>query len=344
MRRLQIFLSLTLAVITVQSKGQDAQLSQFYNAPLYINPAFTGSIELSRVGFNQRIQWPTLAQTIETSSVYYDNHFANTPHGIGVIATRTRESIARLKYTYVGLQYAYRLDLNENWVFQLGTEARYFQKDADFEELLFSDQIDLSTGNINNVSQEFISGQYLVSGFDLAVGGVLFSNSSWLGASVFHLTEPDDSFLGNDESRIPRYISIHAGHKFYLKKGKRRNTLSYSFQERSISMAANYKSQGPFTQVDVGMQTYLEPIYFGLWYRGIPLSSSGSVNRNEAVIMLFGFQLREGLNVGYSYDFTVSELRGASGGSHEISISLLFGDIRRLRKRVKLPCFVVPYG
>lgn len=344
MMRRGILVFWIIGIFSFRLIAQDAQLSQFYNAPLYINPAFTGSIELSRVGFNQRIQWPTLAQTIETSSVYYDNHFANTPHGIGVIATRTRESIAKLKYTYIGLQYAYRLDLNKKWVFQLGTEARYFQKDADFEELLFSDQIDLSTGNINNVSQEFVAGQYLVSGFDLAVGGVLFSNSSWLGASVFHLTEPDDSFLGNGESKIPRFISVHAGHKIFLKQGRRRKTLSYSFQERSISFAANYKTQGPYAQMDIGVQTYLEPIYAGVWYRGIPTSSEGTVNRNAALILLAGFQLREGLNVGYSYDITVSELRGATGGSHEISISLLFGDIRRLRKRVRLPCFKVPYG
>ncbi|WP_420388273.1 type IX secretion system membrane protein PorP/SprF [Roseivirga sp.] len=324
-------------------RAQDAQLTQFYNAPLYINPAFTGSIELSRVGFNQRIQWPTLAQTVETSSAYYDNHFANTPHGIGLIAVRTRESVAKLRYTYLGAQYSSRLELNDSWVFQLGTEVRWFQKDADFEELLFSDQIDLAAGTIAPTSAEFIQGQYQKSGFDLAVGGVLFSNSLWIGLSVFHLLEPDDSFAG-EESNIPRFFSLHAGQKFYLKKGRRRNTLSYSFQERSISFAANYKSQGPFSQLDVGMQTYLEPFYAGVWYRGIPIQSVGSINKSESVIILAGVQLREGVNIGYSYDITVSELRGASGGSHEISISLLFGDIRRLRKHVKLPCFYVPYG
>lgn len=339
----KIYLFITSVLMSVLAMAQDAQLTQFYNAPLYINPAFAGSIELSRVGFNQRIQWPTLAQTIETSSVYFDNHFANTPHGIGLIALRTRESIAKLRYTYFGGQYSYRLDLNDSWVFQLGTEARFFQKDADFEELVFSDQIDLSTGTIAGNSADFVHGQYQKSGFDLAIGGVLYSGSTWIGMSVYHLLEPDDSFAGGD-SQIPRFFSVHAGQKIYLKKGRRRNTLSYAFQERSLSFAVNYKSQGPFTQLDAGIQTYLEPLYAGLWYRGIPLKSEGSVNQSESVIILAGVQLREGLNIGYSYDITVSDLRGASGGSHEISISLLFGDLRRLRKRIKLPCFYVPYG
>ncbi|NVK83638.1 MAG: PorP/SprF family type IX secretion system membrane protein [Cytophagia bacterium] len=341
-RKSIIYLFLLLSILT-KAQAQDAQLTQFYNAPLYMNPAFAGSIELSRVGFNQRIQWPTLAQTVETSSAYYDNHFANTPHGIGIIATRTRESVAKLRYTYIAGQYSSRLELNDSWVFQLGVEGRWFQKDADFEELLFSDQIDLANGIIASTSADFIQGQYQKSGFDMGLGGVLFSGSTWIGMSIFHLLEPDDSF-GGGESKIPRFFTVHAGQKFYLKKGRRRNTLSYSFQERSVSLAANYKSQGPFSQLDVGVQTYLEPFYGGVWYRGIPIQSVGSINKSESVIILAGVQLREGVNIGYSYDITVSDLRGASGGSHEISISLLFGDIRRLRKHVKLPCFYVPYG
>lgn len=338
-----VIVVLLLSMLSNVVLGQDAQLTQFYNAPLYINPAFAGSIELSRVGFNQRIQWPTLSQTIETSSAYFDNHFNNTPHGFGLLVVKTRESLAKLSNSYIAGQYSYRLELNDNWVFQLGGEARYFQKDADFEELLFSDQIDLSSGVIADVSADFVGGQYRVGGLDLAAGGVLFSESSWLGASVYHLTEPDDSFDGNS-SKIPRFYSVHAGYKLNLKNGKRRKTLAYTFQERSISFAANYKQQGPFAQMDLGVQSYLEPLYFGVWYRGIPLKSLGSVNKNESIILLTGVQLREGVNLGYSYDYTVSELRGATGGSHEISISLLFGDRRRLKKHVRLPCFYLPYG
>jgi type IX secretion system PorP/SprF family membrane protein len=342
MMRKLFFITIILLVTQNFVLSQDAQLTQFYNAPLYINPAYAGSIELSRVGFNQRIQWPTLSQTIETSSAYFDNHFNNTPHGIGFLVVKNQESLAKLSYTYVALQYSYRLEINDNWVFQLGTEGRFFQKDADFEELLFSDQIDLSSGVIADVSADFVSGQYRVGGLDLAAGGVLFSNSSWLGASVYHLTEPDDSFDGNS-SKIPRFYSLHGGYKFNLKNGKRRKTLAYAFQERSISLAANYKQQSVFSQLDFGIQSYLEPVYFGLWYRGLPLNKLGSVNKSESIIFLMGVQLEEGINIGYSYDFTVSELRGASGGSHEISISLLFGDMRRLKKHVKLPCFYMPY-
>jgi len=341
MRRLFFIVSLSIVALNFVL-SQDAQLTQFYNAPLYLNPAYAGSIELSRVGFNQRIQWPTLSQTIETSSAYFDNHFNNTPHGVGFLVVKNRESLAQLTSTFLALQYSYRLELNENLVFQLGTEGRFFQKDADYEELIYSDQIDLSSGVIADISADFVSGQYRVGGLDLAAGGVLFSNAAWLGGAVYHITEPDDSFDGNS-SKISRFYSFHGGYKFNLKNGKRRKTLAYSFQERSVTLAANYKQQGVFTQLDFGVQSYLEPIYFGLWYRGLPINKLGSVNQSESVIVLVGVQLEEGINIGYSYDFTVSELRGASGGSHEISISLLFGDMRRLKKHVKLPCFYMPF-
>ena len=40
--------------------AQDPQFSQFYAAPLYLNPAFAGSSELARVGINYRNQWPAM--------------------------------------------------------------------------------------------------------------------------------------------------------------------------------------------------------------------------------------------------------------------------------------------
>ncbi len=334
-------ISLVVCLLSHGTMGQDAQFSQFYAAPLYLNPAFAGSIEMSRFGFNQRIQWPALAQTIKTSSAYIDHAIQGTAHGFGAIAVRHEESIAKLSYTYVGLQYSHMLELSGDWVFRMGVEGRVFQKDADFEELVFSNQIDIVSGTVSGSSGEFFEGQWQRRGFDLGAGGLLFSNNSWIGASVYHLTQPDDSFVDND-SKIPRFISFHAGHKFFLKQGGRLSRLEYSFQERSVTLAANYKTQGPFAQMDIGFQTFLEPIYAGIWYRGIPAGAVGTINRDESVILLAGIQLRSGLNIGYSYDITVSELRGSTGGSHEISISMLFGNSLKRRRGTKLPCFYTP--
>ena len=57
------FSTIILVVVMLVSgvvKGQDPQFSQFYAAQLYLNPAFTGSTQISRAGINYRNQWPAI--------------------------------------------------------------------------------------------------------------------------------------------------------------------------------------------------------------------------------------------------------------------------------------------
>ncbi len=60
--------------------------------------------------------------------------------------------------------------------------------------------------------------------------------------------------------------------------------------------------------------------------------------------MLIGFTKRgpeDAFNIGYSYDYTVSNLGSASGGAHEISLSYIWStrDPRRPPKNVmQIPC------
>ncbi|MFM8742085.1 MAG: type IX secretion system membrane protein PorP/SprF, partial [Cytophagales bacterium] len=43
-----------MLVATISVDAQDPQFSQFYAAPLYLNPAFAGSTNQNRVGINYR--------------------------------------------------------------------------------------------------------------------------------------------------------------------------------------------------------------------------------------------------------------------------------------------------
>jgi len=47
------------------------------------------------------------------------------------------------------------------------------------------------------------------------------------------------------------------------------------------------------------------------------------------------------MRLGYSYDYTVSELSGASGGAHEVSLTVQLAcrDKRKKLKAIKCPKF-----
>jgi hypothetical protein len=67
-----------------------------------------------------------------------------------------------------------------------------------------------------------------------------------------------------------------------------------------------------------------DPIVFGLWYRGIPVSKNAENSPSQdAVVIILGFQFNR-LEVVYSYDFTVSKLGPVSGGAHELALKYRF--------------------
>jgi hypothetical protein len=110
---------------------------------------------------------------------------------------------------------------------------------------------------------------------------------------------------------------------------------------KELTLAFNYKNQGPFSQLDMGAQVNIQPLVFGVWYRGIPVAQKEQPNQ-ESIIALLGISLGGGLDVGYSHDFTLSSLGNANtGGAHEISLrySFLAGSSKGRGKTSSMPCF-----
>lgn len=328
--------------ISPNTKAQDAQYSQFYAAPLYLNPALTGASELTRIGVNYRNQWPGLDHSFNSYSAYIDHYIFDYNSGVGLIFNGSQESMANLSTNEIGLSYAYRLKLGEDMFFRIGGMVSYMQRDAFFSDLVFGAQIDIINGTIGDITDELdgvpIDSRY--SFVDYSFGGMFYSDKIWLGASAHHITEPNTSFVEDQISKLPMKLSAQGGIRFDL-PGMRRDYVTHGYAERSVSFAFNYKQQDPFNQLDVGTELYLEPLVLGLWYRGLP--TKNDLPNNEAIIGLVGFSLDSGLDIGYSYDVTISKLgQKNSGGAHEVSLTyrLLWGDPKSRNARARtIPCF-----
>ena len=93
----------------------------------------------------------------------------------------------------------------------------------------------------------------------------------------------------------------------------------------------------------------MDPVHVGVWYRGIPIGQNVAGNTSrDAIVFIIGLQFSN-FELGYSYDFTISELGVNSGGAHEISIVYRFdmiGNPYKVKKKDKLiPCpSFVPKG
>jgi type IX secretion system PorP/SprF family membrane protein len=328
-----------LLLIPYRSQAQDPQYSQFYANPLYLNPAFAGTTDVSRIIFNHRIQWPKLDATFTTSSFTLDHNFDRYNSGLGLLVTTDQISGSGLGSTDLGGLYSYNLKLSQKLNFRAGLQASFITRSIDFSKFIFNDQLSNWGPNGLNTTENFQTDNKTF--LDLSSGGLFYSNRYWFGFSSHHMNRPNQNFT-NTTSRLPIKWSIHTGYKFYIGKLSRTKKIEKEV-EKSITLATNYKAQAEFDQFDVGVYTNYQGFVLGVWYRGLPIKPyKKGMSNNESIVALAGFRYK-GLNIGYSYDFTVSKLAGATGGSHELSLAYDFAwgkdGKKKLAGRIrKLPC------
>ncbi|MDN5203270.1 type IX secretion system membrane protein PorP/SprF [Fulvivirgaceae bacterium BMA10] len=313
--------------------AQDPQFSQFYAAPLYLNPGFTGTTIEHRFNLNHRLQWPALPQAFATYAFSYDYNMRKLNSGFGIMATTDRAGSADLRSTTVGLSYTYKIHMGDSWVVSPGIQFAYGIKSLDFDKLLFGDQLDFGDGNAPTLDPSFGSlgtNKY----FDFSTGIVIYNKIFWAGISAHHLNKPNNSLIG-EITELPTKISIHSGVRIPLfpspLKGEQISSIAPSFV---------YKKQGDFDQLDVGLHFHYNPIMAGVWYRGIPIQQNIKDNiSQDAIAVLFGLKFDK-FDVGYSYDITVSELGPSTGGAHEISVMYQFSMAKKIKRKAQkfIPC------
>jgi type IX secretion system PorP/SprF family membrane protein len=310
------FLTLLLFA-TVELAAQDPQLSQYYNAPLFLNPALTGTANNSRGVINYRTQWTSLPTPYRTFAASFDHNIEPYNSGVGLLIKNDRQGDGGLTSTDVNLIYSYHVYINENLNFVPAIQAGFVTRDVSFFNLVFGDQLD-NNGVVTGPTSDNFSKGSRVSYLDFSTGGILYSDAFWFGVSAHHLNEPVQSFT--DNTTLPMRMSLHGGYKFFLEKPIQGNMYSYAGREKSIIPTFMYKMQGKYDQFDLGVYAIYEPVMFGLWYRGIPIKKyEQGLNNHESLIFLAGLHY-QGISFGYSYDLTISSFKPGSGGSHEISL------------------------
>jgi len=300
-----IFSSFLLLLSSNYINAQDAEFTQFYANPLYLNPAFAGTNKCPRINLNYRNQWPGLSATFITTSASYDQYVPSISGGLGLMVVTDREA-KTLSTTRVSGIYAYQLKINRKFSLRAGLEATFFQKSLDWSKLTFGDMIDSRRGFVYDSGDIPRGGTR--SGMDFSAGVIGFSEHYFFGFAAHHINQPDESLI-KGRSPIPIKITGHAGAVIPLSG----SSSKYSKDEGlSISPNILFRSQGPSNQLNMGVYVNKGPLVGGVWYRNA-----------DAFIILLGIHANQ-VKIGYSYDATVSKLSLASGGAHEVSLNYTF--------------------
>jgi type IX secretion system PorP/SprF family membrane protein len=320
----------SLAISNNSVKAQDMHFTQFFSNPLYLNPAFTGANVCSRVSSAYRNQWPGVTKTYRSYLLSVDHYIARYNIGIGVLFGSDVAGSGDLSTTIVNPMFAYELKINRQVSMRFGVQPGVGLKSLNFNALLFGDQI-ARGGNVTTLEVPTQSRTY----FDIGTGAIIYSRKLWLGASAYHLTRPDVALMGNGDGILPIKYSLHGGLKHTFNP-KERNL----YAQRSISPAFNYRGQREFDQLDIGFYFTQYIVNIGVWYRGLPVLKAyqpGYAN-NDAIAIIIGLRT-DRFNLGYSFDYTISDLTGLTHGAHELSLSYQLCKFKKRKKtRMQIPC------
>jgi type IX secretion system PorP/SprF family membrane protein len=319
--KLKNLILLGLFYVSFHSMAQDPTFTQFYSNPVYLNPALAGSSGCPRVALNYRNQWPQLTGNFITYAAAYDTYAKNISGGVGIMAMHDQQGQGTIQTSMIAGTYSYYLKVNRKFRIMFGGQAAYFQKYLDWNKLTFGDMIDPRRGFIYQTG-DVPRGNGSHGFFDVSAGMVGFTKNFYFGVAGHHLNRPDESMILGD-SRLPIRVTGHMGAN--IKLGQRGRYSSNT----TLMPNVIYQYQNGFQQFNIGAYLKYESFTIGAWYR----------NR-DAFIVSLGITT-EKFRIGYSYDLTVSQLGGVTGGSHEISMGINLKCKKQMKdfRRISCPSF-----
>jgi type IX secretion system PorP/SprF family membrane protein len=301
----------------IQAFSQDPIYSQFYNAPLQLNPAFAGTTYAPKFSLNYRNQWALVPKAYNTFSASYDQYFQEINSGVGVFLTGDSSGDGLYKTIKASGLYSYNLTLQNNYFVKIGIEAAFVQGRWNWDELIFFDQLDPEFGSNTPGGSQIPSSEIRpestnVNYLDIGTGLLVYSPTFYAGISVKHINRPNDILketINDVYGGVPMRWSIHAGAQLNMDLGNIAKNAAF------ISPNVLFVKQGAFKQLNVGAYANFGAFFAGTWLRH-------TFGNTDAVIFNFGTQT-EIFKIGYSYDLTVSQLSLLNtGGSHEIGITI----------------------
>jgi type IX secretion system PorP/SprF family membrane protein len=269
------------------------QYTQYMLNELAINPAVSGKEEYTDLRSNNRYQWVGITDAPRTYMLTAHGPFKNKNMGMGLhIFTDIVGPTRRVGFN---LSYAYHIKLKDDMKLALGLSAGVLQWGIDGHKLILHDAGD-----------ENILVQYqTVYVPDFGAGLLWYNKKFYLGVAVPQLYQSKIKLYPGVESNssLVTQFNINGAYKF---------DLGDNFKIEP-SFLVKYETPAPF-KIDGGLRLiYKEQVWLG-----------GSYRHNDAFTALIGFMYKNYLMIGYSYDFTTTNLKKYNTGTHEIMLGLRF--------------------
>ncbi len=287
---------------------QDPQFSMNMFSNMGINPGYAGSQGLLNASVINRQQW--MGFKGNPKSTLFTVHTPVNPFGIssGVGLTILDDRLGFEQNMALNLSYAYRMSIGPGHL-GLGISGGLLNKTLKGEWSIPDSDFHTSATQDPAIP----AGEEVGMAFDMGAGLFYNTDDFYVGFSTTHLLQPTIDYGLSAKTDMKRHYYLTAGYNYNLPN---------PILELQPSILAKY--DGASMQLDVNaMVIYNKRFWGGVSYR-----------LGDAVIIMAGAELTNGMRVGIAYDFTTSAIAAYSNGSVEfmVSYSLEVGADKASRK------------
>jgi type IX secretion system PorP/SprF family membrane protein len=264
---------------------QDAQFTQYMYNTININPAYAGSRGFMSLFALHRTQWVGLDGAPVTNSFSINTPIGNSKMGVGISFLNDRIGPTNENEISADVSYSIRTSESFRLSFGLKVTANVFNLDV---------------SRLNPVSQNDPQFQNLNNSFtpNFGAGLYLHSEKTYIGLSVPNFIESnkyDSNSVAMFKEKMIYYLI--AGHVFDIGE-------NLKFKPSLLTKIVT----GAPLQVDVSGNFLISKKFV----------IGGAYRWSAALTAMTGFQISEGIFVGYGYDKETTNLANYNSGSHEI--------------------------
>lgn len=319
LKRIMVCGLLAVSLHTGKATAQGMHFSQYYNAPMLLNPANTALMNDNdyRIGVNYRNQWAKIPVPYQTMSGYADFQLLREKNqtnwmGMGLAFFNDKAGDGELQLTQYQGSLAYHVQMGEQNLISVGLSGAYVQRSVDFSKLSFDKQWDgfkFDPGISNSETNTTASTKFLDVG--AGINFVFFpQENSFLKISLgaAHLNQPTETFYGSSN-------------KVHVRPTANVDALLPFSETFSLNPSIYYTTQNGSYELIYGT---LAIAYLGGDKGGTTSLVLGAFHRwNEAVIGAFGLQWG-GVRFIANYDFTVSKLSSANKSNGALEFGIVY--------------------
>ena len=277
---------------------QDAQYTQYMYNTININPAYAGSRGVMSVFGLHRTQWVGLDGAPTTNTFSFNTPISNSNLGVGFSLVNDR--IGPTSDNTISADISYTIPMNEVYKLSFGVKASGNIFNLDTDKL---DPAQANDPNLQNFNNEFSP--------NFGAGVYLHSDKLYLGLSVPNFLQ-DAKYNDNEVAVFQERMN------FYFIGG-------YVFD---VSPSIKFKP-AVLTKMVAGSPLQVDASANFLFFDKFMLG--GAYRWDAAVSALAGFQVTDGLFIGYSYDMETTNLRRYNSGSHEVFLRFeLFNKVSKM--------------